>query len=148
MGSAICHRCGAEKDLPLGRCAGCGVLPSGSEREDALLCSSLFLDDAALTTLQARIRRGEPLQPSPALRLAARERLTTTPAEPAALTVRQQLLLGAANIVFTPLLGWAVWFRYRSRPGPGATQALLVTVPVTVVMTVGVVAWRVWGLAR
>lgn len=148
MGSALCHRCGAEKDLPLGRCAACGLLPAGPDREDALLCSSLFLDDAALASLQARIRRGEALQPSPALRLAARERLTTAPPPPASLTLPQQLLLGAANIVFTPLLGWAVWLRYRARPGPGATQALLVTVPVSVVMLIGLVAWRVWGVAR
>jgi hypothetical protein len=118
------------------------VAPTGPEREDALLCSTAFLTPDQLRGLQARIRRGEPLQPSAALRRAARDRLTAAPPEPAALSNAQLAALGAANLLFTPLLGWAVWFRYRARPGPGGTQALLVTLPVSLVLLGGLLYWR------
>lgn len=139
---AVCHACGGPKDLPLGRCPTCALLPAGEAREDALLCSSLFLDDAALDALADRIRQGEPLRPTPQLRRLARERLLVAPIPPASLTSGQMAALAAANLLLTPLVGWAVWLRFRTRTGPGATQALVVTAPTSIALGAAIVAWR------
>ena len=140
--AAICHACGAEKDLALGRCGACGVLPSGAEREDALLCSRAFLTPEQLTDAQARIRRGARIQPSADLRRAARDRLTHPDVPAVTLSARELVLLVLGNVLLTPLLGYAVWYRLRSAPGPGARQALFATIPVSVVLLVAIVAWR------
>jgi hypothetical protein len=149
-GFAICARCGAEKDLPLGRCPGCAHVPESDERELAIVCSTRVLDIAALRAAQERIRRGEPVRPTAALRAQARAVLTGQAPTLARFTARQIAALVLANLVLTPLLGYAVWFRYRTRPGPAARQALFATVPVSVVLVGVVIAWRVliiraWG---
>lgn len=142
---AICHVCGTGKDLALARCAACGTVPVATEREDAVLCSEAFLDAAGLHQVQERIRRGERLLPSQALRARARAMLSGEEIAPVALTRRQQLGLVAANLLVTPLLGYALWFRWRTRPGPGARQVLLATVPANVALALGIVMWRLYG---
>lgn len=141
MAEAICTSCGAEKDLPLGRCGACRHLPVGEERELAVLASRRVLGDAELAEVAARLRRGERLQPSSEARARARAILFGVPADPVALSPAQRGGLLAANVVLTPALGLAVWFRLRRSPGPGARQALWVTVPVALVLAV---AWVVW----
>ena len=121
-GGAICHVCGAGKDLALARCAACGTVPVGAEREDAVLCSEAILDAAALRSVQERLRRGERLQPSPALRARARVVLSGVEIPPVVLSPRAQLALVLGNLLLTPLLGYAVWFRWRAYPGPGARR--------------------------
>jgi len=138
----VCCRCGAEKDLPLGRCGACGGLPVDDERELALLCSTRILDLPALRAAQARIRRGEPLRPTEALRARARALLRGQEVVIVGFSARQLAGLALANLLLTPLLGYAVWFRYRTRPGPAARQALLATVPVSFILLVALVAWR------
>jgi hypothetical protein len=139
---AICFACGAEKDLPLARCPACARVPEGEERELSIVCSTRMLSADQLGEVQARIRRGEPLQPS-AQRLArARELLSGVVPVAQRLTGRQLLGLTLANLLFTPLIGYAVWFRYRTRAGPAARQALLATVPVSLVLLVALVVWR------
>ena len=140
---ALCPRCGAEKDLPLGRCGACGVVPVDAEREIALLCSTRILDVPALRAAQERIRRGEPLRPTEALRARARALLLGEEVASVTFTRGQIAGLALANLLLTPLLGYAVWFRYRTRPGPAARQALFATVPVSLVLLVALVAWRV-----
>ncbi|MDP2307236.1 MAG: hypothetical protein Q8P18_14515 [Pseudomonadota bacterium] len=141
-GLAICARCAAEKDLPLGRCPGCGHVPAAEERELAIVCSTRILDVAALRAAQERIRRGEPVRPTSALRAQARAVLTGHAPTLARFTPRQVAGLVIANVVLTPLLGYAVWFRYRTRPGPAARQALVATVPVSLALLVALVGWR------
>lgn len=140
--AAICHVCGAGKDLALARCAACGTVPTGAEREDAVLCSDAILDAGALKSVQERIRRGERLHPSPALRARARAVLSGVEITPAVLSPRAKLALALGNLLLTPLLGYAVWFRWRTRPGPGARQVLWVTIPVNVALVIGIVVWR------
>ena len=139
---ALCVRCGAEKDLPLGRCGACNTVPVDVERELAIVCSTRILDIEALRAAQERIRRGEPVRPTEALRARARAILSGEVAASYAFTVRQVAALALANVVLTPLLGYAVWFRYRTRPGPAATQALVATIPVSVALFVALVMYR------
>lgn len=143
MSTAICHRCGAGKDLPLGRCGACGVVPEGPDRELAMLCSRHFLkEEGELARLAERIRKGEPLQPDAAARAAARALLQ--PGEPEwVLQPRELVLLSLGNLLLTPLLGYAIWFRARGRPA--GRQALAVTVPCSLLLAVGILAWRLLG---
>lgn len=144
---AVCHTCGAAKDLALGRCAACGRLPVGGEREDAILCSRAFLDEDSLRNVQARLRRGEPLLPSAALRQEAREHLAGIREAPLTLSRKQLAALVAADVLLTPLIGYAVWFRLRTRGGPAARQALTSTLAVSMVLGLLLVAWRALSFA-
>ena len=123
-------------------CAACGWKAIGAERELALLCSTRFHDGAGLSALAERIRRGEVLNPSAELREKARAALAPVP-EGVVLRRGQMAALAVANLVVTPLLGWAAWFRLRDRPGPAGMQALMVTVPIT--LGLGLVwGWVLW----
>ncbi len=123
---AICLRCGDDKDVALVRCRRCGHQPSGEERELAVLCSALVLDPSQLTEVQHRLRRGEALKPSVTLLNRARAVLYGEPAR--SLSRKELGLLALANGVVTPLLGWAVWWRYRHVPA--GRQAALITAPI------------------
>lgn len=139
---AICARCGMEKDLPLGRCPACSHVPAAADRELALVCSTRVLDVAALRAAQERIRHGEAVRPTPALRAQARALLLGRSPVPARFTPRQVAALVLGNLMLTPLLGYAIWFRYRTRQGPAARQALFATVPVSLALVGVVFAWR------
>jgi hypothetical protein len=148
---AVCIRCGSAKDLPLGRCPACAHLPVGQERELSLICSTRVLDPAALVQAQLRIQAGEPLQPS--AELLARARAVFAGAAPAPVTLsRGQLVaLALADVLLTPMIGYAVWFRYRTRPGPAARQVLRVTLPISALLFVVVIGWRlavIWQLSK
>ena len=139
---AICTRCGAEKDLPLGRCGACGSVPEGEERLVALVCSSRVSEEAVLRAAQERIRRGEVLRPTSAILERARRLISGQPEEETTLAPRQLAVLVAANLLVTPLVGYATWYRYRNDRGPAARQALLVTVPCSVLLAVALAAWH------
>ena len=142
--AAICARCAADKDLPLGRCAGCGHLPATAlEREEAVLASRRLLDEEDLRRVDERVRRGERLEPGPAARARARAVLHGDPDPGMSLTTVQIVGLLAANVLLTPLVGWAAWLRWRARPGVAGRQALIVTVPVSVALAV---LWLWWGV--
>lgn len=138
---AVCTSCGAYKDLALGRCPACGHLPDAAEREVAVACSSRFLTAAELAAVQARVRRGERLDPSPARRAAARAVLAGRAEPEVALDRRRWMLLALGNLLVTPLLGWALWLRWWGRPGPGARQALWATVPASLLLAAAWVGW-------
>lgn len=53
---------------------------------------------------------------------------------------RELLLLTLGNLFLTPLLGYAIWF--RARGGPAGRQALAVTLPASLLLGLGVLAWR------
>lgn len=145
LADAVCVRCGAEKDLPLGRCGACGHLPQGDERELAVLASRRLLDEDGLRAVQERIRKGEALRPSAARREQARTLLRGSSEAPVDLTPRQVWALVAANVLVTPALGFAVWFRLRRSPGRGARQALWATVPISLGFGL---AWLAWAGVR
>lgn len=102
-----------------------------------MLASAAFLGPEELKAVADRIRRGELLRPTSAMRDRARELLHGVSPPPASLGRGHLALLAMGNLLFTPLLGYAVWFRFRRHPGPGARQALLVTLPVTALLAVG-----------
>jgi hypothetical protein len=131
---AVCGACGAGKDLPLARCGACGFTPSGPGRLVAICLSDRVLSPEALAQAAARIRLGEPPNPSAALLERARRVLSPSAEPVAAFTGWQLALLLAGNVLLTPLLGWAAWLRLRDRPGEGARQALIVTVPVSLAL--------------
>ena len=140
--AALCVRCGAEKDLPLGRCPACAHVPTGEERALAVVCSARVLPPDALRAAMERIRRGEAVRPTEALLARAREVLSGEVVHTTRLTARQVLGLVAANVLVTPLVGYAVWWRYRHDAGPAARQALLATVPMSIALLGGILAWR------
>lgn len=129
-GEAVCARCGAEKDLPLARCT-CGHVPVGEERVLAIVCSNRILDAAGLREATMRIRSGETVNPSAALLERARAILAGRVEKAVALSPARQVGLVALNVLLTPAIGWAVWFRWRARPGPGGRQALAATLPIS-----------------
>ncbi len=144
---AICVRCGAEKDLPLGRCPACGSVPVGEERLVALVCSARVSDEDVLRAAQERIRRGEPIRPSAALLDRARRVLSGVEDATTSLTGRQLLGLFALDLLVTPLVGYALWYHFRNDRGPAARQALVVTLPASVLLAVALVAWHTTWLS-
>ena len=140
MAEAICWSCGAEKDLPLGRCPA-GHIPTGDDRVVSVVVSTRVMDGAALSAAAARIQRGEVIRPKAELLSRARALLSGRPEVAVDLTPGQVALLVAGNVILTPMLGWALWFRWRARPGRGAHQALAATAPISAALAV------VWVLA-
>lgn len=108
-----------------------------------MLASRRMLDADGLAAVQARLRSGERLQPSGAALARARALLHGTEDPELALGTAQIVGLLAANVLLTPLIGWAAWLRWRSRPGPAARQALVVTAPVSALLG-GLWIW--WGV--
>lgn len=107
-----------------------------------MVCSTRVLDEAALRAAQERIRRGEPVRPTAALRAKARDALSGAVTRSTRLDARQILGLVVANVLLTPLVGYAVWWRYRDDAGPAARQALFATVPVSLALLVALIGWR------
>ncbi len=144
---AICMRCGKGKHTPFARCSACSHLPMGEEREVALLCSSRYLNPAQRLMLQERIRRGENINPGPEARADARARLESgepqDSLEHSGLSRDQLLWLALANLLLTPMIGYAIWF--RAHGGPAGTQALLVTVPMSLVLGALIAGLRIYS---
>ncbi len=133
---ALCIRCGRDKRDYLAVCPGCGHRPEGDGVLVGWLLSSHNLDDAQLDATAARIRAGEVVRPSPAMLKRARRALGRQVATDPGLGVRPLAGLLAANIFFSPVVGWicaAFWWRERPR---AALQAALLSAPITVVGTV------------
>jgi hypothetical protein len=141
VGKALCHACGADKDLALSRCAACGLVPEGDARALALICSTRVLEAEALEGARARIRKGERLAPSAALLARAHALLRGESPEARTLTRGEWLGLGVASLLLTPLLAWLAWFRWRTREGGAARQAWQVAL-YTSAASVG--AWIAW----
>jgi hypothetical protein len=139
---AICHACGADKDLALARCAGCGVLPEGDARAHALLCSTRVLTAEALADVRRRLRSGERLAPSEALLARAHALLRGEAPDARDVSPRQVAGLAVASLLVTPLLAWLAWFRWRSRPGTAGRSALRVALFTSAASIGAWVAWR------
>ncbi|MCB9742903.1 MAG: hypothetical protein H6741_05330 [Alphaproteobacteria bacterium] len=153
----ICIRCASYKDRALGSCPACGHRPEGEERVLAWLFSRNFLDEDELEEAAARLaRRERPRPPARLQELARRALYPGQGGEAGARGIRpvgadavphdrglsgeQQVLLGAASVLLTPLLGFVYWWSLRQRRPVSARQALWVTLPVALVMSV-IWAW-------
>lgn len=132
---AICHHCGAEKRGPLVPCKACGFTPTGEERPVAWLFSAHHLDTDELKEAARRIREGERPDPSRELRARAREAMGARPVVDIAvepLGTARLLWLSLANLLLTPLAGYAVWYGLHEERPYAARQALRVTLPASI----------------
>lgn len=140
----ICVRCASFKDRALGSCPACGHRPEGEERPVAWLFSRHFLDADELEEAAARLSGGEEVRPTPQLLRLARSALDpsargvdlpqTRLSRELPLSGEQQVLLGLANVVFTPLLGFVLWWGLRQTRPVAARQTLRITAPVALVL--------------
>lgn len=139
LARAICHRCGGLKAGPLVPCKACAFVPSAQERQVAWLFSEHHLCAEELAYAARRVREGDRPDPSSALKELAREAMGAQPVSDAALAplgARSMLLLTAGNLLLTPLTGVALWFGMRQDRPTAARQALLVTAPIALGMSV------------
>jgi hypothetical protein len=150
-GSAVCHRCGADKAGPFVPCKACGFTPTGDDRAIAWLFSTHHLTEAELEIARERVRNGVRPDPSKALKDAARQQMGAAPLDEEArrpFPPSTLALLALADFVLTPLAGYAVWLGLRTKRPRAARQALLVTVPISLgllVLWMGAVYTRIPG---
>ena len=141
-GRAICLRCGADKGQAARICPSCGHRPEGDGLLVAWLLSDAHLDDAQLDAAAARIRSGASIRPSEAMLERARVGLGVHRARDRALSPPQRLALLATSLLLTPLVGWVLYGWWRVERPRSATQALWLSLPVSVLYMAGVLAVR------
>ena len=132
--TAVCHRCAEPKKGPFVPCKGCGFVPTADHRAVAWLFSREHLDEEELQEAAQRIRQGDLPDPPKALREHARVSMGAAPLDVEAtrpLTTPQVVGLAAADVLLTPLVGFAVWFGLRAERPVAARQALWLTVPLS-----------------
>lgn len=116
---SLCIRCGADKELPLGRCARCQHVPDRGEAALSLLASTRVLSAEDLETVRVRLERGEALRPSHARLRQARSLLFESGPQTDVMSRRQIVALLALSVVLTPipalLAAWAWRESERSR---------------------------------
>lgn len=125
-------------------------MPVGPERAVAWLFSLEHLSFDELQHAAARVRRGERPEPSSSLQEQARQamgaqQLPLTDEGRRPLSPGTLVAISAANLLLTPLAGFAVWAGLRDGRPRAARQALLVTLPVACLLAV---AWVLVGLFR
>lgn len=146
--TAVCHRCGGAKPDAMAPCPDCGHVPLGDDRLLAWLFSDAHLSEDELAEAAARVSAGEHPDPGRARLNEARRALgAELPAARRGPPLRpgERAALLGANLLLTPLAGFAVWFGLRADRPAAARDALLLTIPVTVftaLVWAGVVAWR------
>lgn len=132
--AAVCHRCGAHKKGPLVPCKGCRYVPTKEARAVAWLFSAHHLSPEELAEARRRVRRGDIPEPSRALRAEAQRAmgaLDAPPLEDRPLEPVQIAALVLGEVLFTPLLGLAVWLGLRDSRPRAARLAWRLTVPIT-----------------
>ena len=135
---AVCHRCGYRKNGPLVPCKACAFVPQRDARSVAWLFSAHHLNEAELEEAERRIRVGDIPEPSKALRTMAQRAMGALDApalEDRPLRSTEILLLIVAEIVLTPLVGFAVWFGLREQRPRAARTVALVTGPIVLLCT-------------
>jgi hypothetical protein len=138
-GLAVCHRCGADKAGPFVPCKACGFTPTGDDRAIAWLFSTHHLTEDELEGARAKVRNGLRPDPSRALKDAARHQMGAAPLDEEArqpFPASTLALIGLADVLLTPLAGYAVWLGLRAKRPRAARQALLVTVPISIALLV------------
>lgn len=121
---SLCLRCGADKELALGRCAGCGHVPAREEGALSVLLSSRMLSPGELDEVQARLRRGEPLRPSRARLEEASALLLGGGGERRSLSRAEALGLLVVGVVLTPIVPAIYAWTWRDHPAARAAWAV------------------------
>ena len=142
---AVCLRCGAFRANYREICPDCGHRPIGDGLLVAWLLSSHHLDEPQLHQAQQRILVGAPVRPSSKMLKTAREALGKAFTTDPGLRRAQVLGLMGVSLLLTPLVGWTLWFWWRTNRPRAAWQAFLVSAPATVLFTFGLIAARMWG---
>ena len=149
--SAACHRCGGAKSGPFVPCKSCGFVPQGEDRPTAWLFSLNNLDESELAAAALRIQQGDRPDPGSALQAAARKQMGAAPMPDSAqspMPTRHLVGIAAANLLLTPLAGFAFWIGLRQERPVAAAQALRITLPIAFALGalwVGMVAMRILG---
>lgn len=103
---------------------------SADERPLAWLFSRAHLGEAELMEAGRRVREGERAEPGRHLLSLARKALGQAPQdESRPLSSVAQLLLGLGCVLFTPLLGLAVWYGLKPTRPRAAWAAMRATLP-------------------
>jgi len=148
---AVCHRCGGDKQGPFVPCRGCAFVPQKEERLTAWLFSLHHLDEVELDEAAARVRQGGLPDPSKKLKNAARKEMGAAPLPDGAqmpFTTATLMGIAFANLLLTPLAGFAYWLGLRKERPVAAAQALRITLPIGFALGalwVGMVALRLLG---
>jgi hypothetical protein len=137
---AICVRCGGERSDFDQICPSCGHRPEGEGLLVAWLLSSHNLSGDELKQVQARVRQGEAIRPSGRMLDKARRALGSHFATDTGMDTRQRLALLATSLFLTPMVGWVLFFWWRSERPRAAVQALALSLPASVLFT-GLVIW-------
>ncbi len=135
-------RCGSLKPSYDDICPACGHRPEGEGLLVAWLLSDMHLHREELQGVSDRIKGGESIRPSERMLDKARKALGLHFSTDPGLTGQQRLALLLCSLVLTPLVGWVVWVWWRRERPRAAVQALGLSLPATVLFTVGVMYFR------
>lgn len=130
-------------------CKSCSFVPQGEERPVAWLFSLHNLDETELPEAAERVRGGERPDPGRSLQAAARRQMGAAPLADGSqcpLPTAHLIGIAAANLLLTPLAGFAFWIGLRNERPLAASQALRITLPIAFALGAlwtGMVAMRV-----
>jgi len=136
----------------MGSCRACGQKPVGEERLISWLLSPSYLGKQELEEASARIVEGTFPQPNPEVLALARDALNPVPEtrvrqrhDPdAAIPLQAMATLFAVNLIATPLVGLTLWWFWRNRRPVAARQALQISAPMALVLTLGWLVLFFW----
>ena len=123
-------------------------MPQGEERPTAWLFSLHNLSEEDLSLAVERVRQGERPDPGRALRASAKKEMGAIPvteSNQVPLPTPHLVGIAAANLLLTPLAGFAFWMGLREDRPIAAAQALRITLPITFALGalwLGMVAMR------
>jgi hypothetical protein len=108
-------------------------VPQGEERPTAWLFSLHHLSEADLQAAAERVRDGERPDPGQGLQAGAKKQMGATPLADGAqgpMPTAHLIGIAAANLLLTPLAGFAFWIGLRDERPVAAAQALRITLPI------------------
>ena len=139
MSGAVCVRCGQiRSDFRL-ICPSCGHRAEGEGLLIAWLLSDAHLPHEQLPSVAARVRAGESIRPSERMLNLARQRLGMDFQTDPGMSAKERMFLLATSLLVTPLVGWTLGWWWRTERPRASSQALALSIPATLMFTVGVV---------